>query len=177
MIRFSLALLACFLAAGCTRAATGGGKPLDLKFTAVDGRKVDLADDRGKVVLIDFWATWCPPCRILGPDIKRLYDKYHGQGLEVIGISADSDKSALLKYVKDEGVPWPQYFDDAGDQVLLQKLGIDSFPTLWLINRQGVVVNPDFRDLWSVDGGLRTKTAPETLARVDAAIAAQLKAP
>ncbi len=74
-------------------------KPLDLKFTAVDGRKVDLSELRGKVVLIDFWATWCPPCRLIAPDILATYKKYHSQGLEVIGVSVDSDKGALLDFV------------------------------------------------------------------------------
>ena len=170
------ALLLCLLPVAA-RADVDFKKPLDLKFTAIDGRKVDLSQLRGKVVLIDFWATWCPPCVLIAPDILNLYKKYHSQGLEIVGISADSDKSALIKYVKEEGAPWPQYFDDAGDQALFERLGVNSFPTLWLVNRQGIVVDPNFREKWAKGLGIPNTTSPETLAKVDAAIAKQLKAP
>ncbi len=87
------------------------GKPLTLKFTALDGREIDLEKMRGKVVLIDFWATWCPPCVAEMPHLKAVYQKYHPRGLEIVGLSLDRDRKALEKYVAKEKVPWAQRFD------------------------------------------------------------------
>jgi len=119
-------------------------KPLDLKFTALDGTAVDLAKMRGKVVLVDFWATWAPPCRAATPDIVAAYQKYHAQGLEIVGVSFDQDKDALQKYIKDNQMPWPQYFDGKGwDSALGRKFGIDSIPVMWLVGKDGKVVTQD----------------------------------
>ena len=66
---------------------------------------------KGKVVLIDFWATWCMPCVGEIPHVKEAYDQFHSKGFEVIGISLDDDKSKLKKFVVDQKMEWPQYFD------------------------------------------------------------------
>ncbi|MCE0498901.1 MAG: TlpA family protein disulfide reductase [Methylacidiphilales bacterium] len=122
-------------------------KPLDLKFTAVDGSQVDLANLRGKVVLIDFWATWCPPCRGEVPNVVAAYQKYHGQGFEVIGISLDQDKDALLAFTKQNGMVWPQYFDGQGwNNSVSSRFGIDSIPAMWLVGKDGKVATMDGRD-------------------------------
>ena len=168
------AFLLCLIPLSTARADVDFSKPLELKFTAVDGRKVDLSKLRGKVVLIDFWATWCPPCVALSPDIARLYDKYHSQGLEVISLSADSDKSAFLAFIKKEGAKWPQYFSDTGDTSIFENFGIELFPAIWLLDKKGIA-NPHFRDLWDTEEGLAVND--NTRAKVDAAVEAQLKAP
>jgi thiol-disulfide isomerase/thioredoxin len=171
-------LLLCFLPLSIARADVDLSKPLDLKFTAVDGGKVDLTKMRGKVVLIDFWATWCPPCRHIAPDIVALYKKYHGQGLDVIGVSVDSDRQGLLDVVQKEGLVWPQYFDGKGaDNEVAAKFGIEMFPTLLLIDKKGMVVNKNLVDLWLTDGAFEQVTSDATHARIDAAIEQQLKAP
>ena len=131
-------LLLALVPLACAQSSMDLSKPLDLKFTAIDGRGVDLSKMRGKVVLIDFWATWCPPCRAISPDIVGIYNKYHQQGFDVIGVSVDSDKGAVLDFIKKEGAEWPQYFDGQGaDNAITTKYGVDSFPTLWLIDKKG----------------------------------------
>jgi thiol-disulfide isomerase/thioredoxin len=122
-------------------------KPVDLSFTALDGSTVDLAKMRGKVVLIDFWATWCGPCREETPDVVAAYQKYHAQGFEIVGISLDQNKAALTKYIADAKMPWPQYFDGKGwDNAISNRFGIRSIPAMWLVGKDGKLVTQDGRD-------------------------------
>lgn len=116
------------------------GKPLKLKFTALSGKKIDLADYRGKVVLVDFWATWCKPCLTEIPGMIKLYDEKKKEGFEIIGISFDKDKQEMLDYAKKAGMTWPQYFDGKGwDNKLGKTFGIKSIPATFLVDRKGVL--------------------------------------
>ena len=117
------------------------GKPTPpLKFKALDGREVDLEKLRGKVVLLDFWATWCPPCLEEIPNVRAAYERFHKEGLEIVGISFDADRQRLEDVVKRENLPWPQYFDGAGKEAAPGKtFGIRHWPTMWLLDRNGVV--------------------------------------
>ena len=121
-------------------------KPLELKFTAVDGREVDVSKLQGKVVLIDFWATWCGPCVAELPNVLKAYKELHPKGFEIVGISLDSDKAELEGFVKEKGMEWPQYFDGKGWQnEISTKYGIESIPAMWLLNKKGMVVSTDAR--------------------------------
>jgi thiol-disulfide isomerase/thioredoxin len=124
------------------------GKPLDLQFTAVDGRKVNVAEMKGKVVLIDFWATWCGPCMAELPNVKAAYAKLNPKGFEIVGISFDQDKDKLEKTLKKEGMTWVQYFDGEGWQNKFGELyGIKSIPAMWLVDKKG-----NLRDINARDG-------------------------
>ncbi len=129
-------------------------KPLEMKFTAVDGREVDLSKLQGKVVLIDFWATWCGPCVAELPNVLKAYKELHPKGFEIVGISLDQDKAALESFVKERGMEWPQYFDGKGWQnEISTKYGISSIPAMWLVNKKGMVVSTNAR------GGLEENVA------------------
>ncbi len=123
------------------------GHPLDLKFTAVDGREVDVAKLSGKVVLIDFWATWCGPCVGELPHVKEAYSKLHDKGFEIISISFDQSQEQLEKFVKKEKMEWPQFFDGKGwGNKFGQEFGITSIPTMWLVDKKGNVQDLNARD-------------------------------
>ncbi|WP_425615908.1 TlpA family protein disulfide reductase [Anatilimnocola sp. NA78] len=115
-------------------------KPLELSFTAVDGREVDFAKLRGKVVLIDFWATWCGPCMAEVPNVVQTYKKLNDKGFEIVGISLDSDKEKLIQVAKENEMSWPHQFDGKGwENELAQKYGVQSIPEMWLVNKKGIM--------------------------------------
>lgn len=121
-------------------------RPLELSFTAADGRKVDLAELRGKVVLVDFWATWCPPCVEEVPEVVEAYEKFKDKGFEIVGVSLDQDKSALEKFTEENKMTWPQFFDGKGwDNELAKRFNIQSVPTMWLLDREGKLADPSPR--------------------------------
>ncbi|MDG1892056.1 MAG: TlpA disulfide reductase family protein [Verrucomicrobiota bacterium] len=122
------------------------GSSLDIKFTAIDGREIDLQKMKGKVVLIDFWATWCGPCVAELPNVKAAYERLHPKGFEILGISFDNTKGKLTSFVKKQAMAWPQFFDGQGWQNQFgQRFGISSIPTMWLVNKKGELVDMSAR--------------------------------
>jgi thiol-disulfide isomerase/thioredoxin len=120
------------------------GKPLTISGTKVGepGKEFSTASLKGKVVLIDFWATWCGPCMKAMPQVQALYKSDHKKGLEVVGVSCDDDVAELNKYLKaNPATAWPQLFDgmSPGWNPIATKLGISSIPTMILIDRKGIV--------------------------------------
>jgi len=121
---------------------------VEIRFTSVDGREVDLAKLRGKVVLIDFWATWCGPCKEELPNVLAAYRKYHAQGFEVIGVSLDSekDRQKLIDYCREHDLPWPQHFDGMGwKNEFAARYSIKAIPAMFLLDQEGRVAATDAR--------------------------------
>lgn len=116
-----------------------GDKP-ELTGMTVNGKKLDLADYQGQVVLLDFWATWCPPCMAELPTMLATYEKYHAKGFEIIGVSADRNKGALTGVMDQKGITWPNLYDSEQDASLVEKFNIQAFPTLLLLDQTGTVV-------------------------------------
>lgn len=111
----------------------------DFTLKTPEGRDVKLSSYKGKVVIIDFWATWCPPCRKGIPDLVELKKKYGKKGFEVIGISVDRDtKNEVVPFIKNYGINYPVVFYN--DNVVRDYGGIQSIPTSFVIDKQGKVV-------------------------------------
>ena len=121
------------------------GKPVAMKFKSTDGREIDLAAMKGKVILIDFWATWCGPCMAELPKVKATYEKLQSKGFEIVGISLDRDEEALEKVLKREKMTWPQCYDGGGTK-FAETFGIESIPTLWLVDKKGNLRDSNARE-------------------------------
>ena len=122
------------------------GQPLDIRFTALDGREVALERLKGKVVLVEFWSTTCGPCIAEMPTVKAVYQKLHDQGFEVLAISLDDKESALRRFIKEKELPWPQHFDGKGwDNEISSGSHIQQVPTMWLVNKNGLVATTEAR--------------------------------
>jgi thiol-disulfide isomerase/thioredoxin len=119
-----------------------------LEFTSFSGEQINMANLKGKVVLIDFWATWCGPCRRVMPDLVETYKEYHSKGFEIIGISLDKDRAQLEKYMEDTGITWPQYYDGLSwNNKISRRFGIRGIPHVVLLDKNGAVhFNTDYEN-------------------------------
>jgi thiol-disulfide isomerase/thioredoxin len=118
------------------------GKPMPITGPLVDGGLFDVANWKGKVVLIDFWATWCGPCRALLPELQAIHERYHTKGFEVIGISLDEDRDALKEFLAEVELPWPTIVDadSAAEEQMAKKYGIVGIPSTFLLDKEGKLV-------------------------------------
>ncbi len=128
------------LGKGLLRRLDAVGRPLPIEFKAADGSAVNLTTLSNKVVLVDFWATWCPGCVALSPEVKKLYDQFHTNGLDVVGINFDDDTNQAQRFISQEGLAWPQYFGGRGpENKFARDYSIDAIPVVWLADRKGIL--------------------------------------
>ena len=116
-------------------------KPMTIKGVKNGGGEFSTDAWKGKVILIDFWATWCGPCLQELPRVKKAYATWHEKGLEVLGVSCDNDGAKLTSFLKENpDMPWPQLFDakTPGWHPIATGFGIDGIPTMFLIDKKGV---------------------------------------
>jgi len=128
------------------------GKPVELAGPQLDGAAFSTKDWKGKVVLVDFWATWCGPCLAELPRVKKAYLDFHAKGLEVLGVSCDSDGEELKAFLgKNKDMPWPQLFDAKENpklqwNPLAKQWGINGIPTMFLIDKKGTLRSVEARE-------------------------------
>lgn len=109
----------------------------------LEGKKVSLADFKGKVILLNFWATWCAPCKAEMPSIENLYKRFKDKGLIVIGVSVDNSETTVRSFVKEKGLTFPILLDK-GKEVSFDDYGVIGLPVTFLIDKKGIIVDKVF---------------------------------
>jgi thiol-disulfide isomerase/thioredoxin len=133
-------------AAGALRRLDLAGQPVIIKGPGLQNETIDTAQFLGKPVLIIFWASWASPVKADLPDLIKIYGKYHGRGLQIVGVNVDNERNDLDAFLKEHNLTWPQIFEAGGmDSRLAIEYGIISLPTMFLVDAQGKVANRNVR--------------------------------
>lgn len=118
----------------------------DFTVETVSGKKITLSEQKRKVILLQFWASWCLTCREEMPNVKKRYAEFKKKGFDVIGISLDNNKEDMMKYLEGVGIEWELSFSGKGwDDDIVKLYGVNSIPSLWLVDRKGILRYFDVR--------------------------------
>lgn len=129
-----------------TEAIKVGSEAPELILPMPNDKDLALSSLRGKVVLVDFWASWCAPCRKELPNVKRCYEKYKNKGFEILGVSLDKERDAWIEAISKEGLTWPQVSDlKFWQSEAVQVYAIQSIPYTLLIDKEGKIIATDLR--------------------------------
>ena len=137
------AAVAALMVTGCQPSAESGPMAPDFSLRDLSDQTVSLSDFRGRVVLLDFWATWCPPCRMSIPELVKLQDKYRDDGLEILGISLDDPQNELGRYLKEFKEKYKINYRILlfNNKIMQDYFGMESpaIPTMFVIDRDGKI--------------------------------------
>ncbi len=124
-----------------------GKVPPDFTAATLAGEKISPKDFRGRVLLLDFWATWCGPCIAELPNVQQVYRDHHAAGFDIVSVSLDRDKAALTNFLKENALPWKHVFDtdQPRESSLAAQYGVDSIPRMLLIGRDGRLIGQNLR--------------------------------
>jgi len=138
IMKMTLLMVAIFLgtAASC-RAQGTGGTPPDFTATDISGTSLTLSALKGKVVLLDFWATWCPPCRVEVPHLIDIQKRFGKRKFLLISVSLDRDLDAARKFVREKGMDWVHIIDREAARTLAEKYQVEYIPSTFVIDRKG----------------------------------------
>ena len=127
------------------RLAIGSEAP-EIVVNDPDGNQISLSSLRGKVVLIDFWASWCRPCRMENPNVVKVYQKYKDKGFEVFGVSLDKGKPEWVEAIKLDGLTWKHGSELAfWNSSFVKTYNIDGIPKTVLVDKNGIIIAKDLR--------------------------------
>ncbi|MFN6945753.1 MAG: redoxin domain-containing protein [Cytophagaceae bacterium] len=120
----------------------------DFTIQDPDGKEIRLSSLRGKVVLLDFWASWCMPCREANPELVNIYNNFHKLGFDIFSVSLDSKKEPWVRAIKNDKLVWPNHGSDlkGWDSRICQMYGVESIPSGFLINEEGYIIGKDMDD-------------------------------